>query len=1404
MHRSNVNLWHEGLLPANLYQFLYEPSLLELDKKTSEPPKKKRKVTKANEIEGLDKDDLAENYITLATIDITLGFATDSVQSRPPPKHGKESFISIKGFEKIDNTDKFHLRIATIDGSPLLESQISGYVAGDSFEMIQKVVSFSKPISKKTSALCLCGLFEDTDYNESNNRYSLQICARILLPNATSLLENTAFDRNLVSDLCGTCIYEKEKRPWKPRDFYDSVFVPRKSEDTSHFPTISELKSDLYPFQKRSVNWMLRREGVSASNADNSDKKQSDGFIRTRDANDEECWASPFLGIVTRHKDLLQLGSSKLTGGILSEEMGLGKTVEMIALICLHKAPYPISTDNSSGSQGYPATLIITPPSILHQWSSELERLAPDLRVTKYEGLRHHSSVGNEEEHVLHFHRHNVVLTTYNVLAQEIHYSGDAPDRNLRHEKKYKRRLSPLTRLKWWRVVLDEAQMIESGVSNAAKVARLVPRQNAWCVSGTPVRKTSQDLRGLLIFLRFEPYCQSAQLWDRLIRERRDVFRQLFGNIALRHTKDQIRDEIVLPTQKRIVITVPFTPIEEQHYATIFSQMCEDCGLDANGNPLTDSWDPNAPAMIEKMRSWLTRLRQTCLHAEVGRANRRALGSRKGPLRMVSEVLEVMIEQNFTACRTEERALLVSLARKGQVLEQAKRAQDALGVWSTTLEESKLLVSDARARLGVELGGDSPTNKDLSEDTVITHIGVPRQRLRAALELEHILNFFVANAYFQIKSNEQETEPQSVKFHELEKLEEDHYEKAKLIRKEMLVDTQKKADSLMTNLRQKRQSQSFLQGLGSLFRAERGGIESQRILGRLQDLAAVINGQAKQIDEWKEAATKLLLVPLVDEEEKDIRGDEYEISTQEQDKVYSYVDALRALVADFSDVISGQQNMRIEHEVRVAFRQAQEGGGHSPELLKQLLLLRQKLKPAVNLGSLRGVVTELRELRNSLRGQLERGSTRAGAELNILNSTLKDAQSMLTTQTKAAATLEKDVELLTDTMNSRLEYYRQLQHISDTVAPLEEDLGANGVETALSNYQETEKKIRSRIATLKSRSRYLENLREEATKDSPRLCTICQQAFEVGTLTSCGHSYCMECLRLWWNSHRTCPTCKKHLSRNDFYSITYKPQELTMQEETQVLVEPARQAENSSPPAIYSDIHRSTLNEIKNIEVNGSFGTKVDSLARHILWLREHDSGSKSIVFSQFRDFLDILARAFDKFKIKYTSIDKNRGIQKFKDDPGIECFFLHAKAHSSGLNLVVATHVFLCEPLINTAIELQAVARVHRIGQHQQTTVWMYLVDDTVEKSIYDISLSRRMAHMGQANGPAAVTVGTQVEMTESKIDAANTFQLEEAALDRLLSGGASGGEMVDQDDLWSCLFRKNAQRSIQAGSQG
>lgn len=90
------------------------------------------------------------------------------------------------------------------------------------------------------------------------------------------------------------------------------------------------------------------------------------------------------------------------------------------------------------------------------------------------------------------------------------------------------------------------------------------------------------------------------------------------------------------------------------------------------------------------------------------------------------------------------------------------------------------------------------------------------------------------------------------------------------------------------------------------------------------------------------------------------------------------------------------------------------------------------------------------------------------------------------------------------------------------------------------------------------------------------------------------------------------------------------------------------------PTTIYSDIRDAIFNQIKNIDVNGSFGTKIDILARHMLWIRANDPGAKSIVFSQYKDFLDVLAKAFTRFKIGFTGIDRKDGIESFKADPSV------------------------------------------------------------------------------------------------------------------------------------------------------
>lgn len=211
------------------------------------------------------------------------------------------------------------------------------------------------------------------------------------------------------------------------------------------------------------------------------------------------------------------------------------------------------------------------------------------------------------------------------------------------------------------------------------------------------------------------------------------------------------------------------------------------------------------------------------------------------------------------------------------------------------------------------------------------------------------------------------------------------------------------------------------------------------------------------------------------------------------------------------------------------------------------------------------------------------------------------------------------------------------------------------------------------------------------------------------------------------------------------------------------------------------------MKEIKTIELDGSYGSKVDMIARHLLWIRNNDPGAKSIIFSQFGDFLEVLREALRKWKIGSSSISDRNGIAKFRSDPAVECFLLDAKSDSSGLNLVNATYVFLCEPLINPAIELQAIARVHRIGQQRPTTVFMYLVSDTVEEAIYEISVSRRLEHMGRGSRSGTATPMLQ----EKTIEAANSMEMEAAPLKQLLRKKGDG-EIVQVDDLWKCLFGK------------
>jgi len=1215
--------------------------------------------------------------------------------------------------------------------------------------------------------------------------------------------------------------------PWNPRQFYDNVHVPEKSDEASADIPIIALESKLFPFQRRAVRWLLSRECISLNQdgiitpVEASEAVLPDGFRTTYTEDYTRCVVNNAVGMVTTDAKAVLGFYGNVRGGILAEEMGLGKTLEIISLICLHPKPPP--SPISSKLKYSSATLIITPPTILDQWKQEINEHAPSLKVFHYQGVATYKKQADKV--MVQLLQSDVVLTTYNVIAKEIHYVSEKPDRNLRGRPRAEAPKSPLTQISWWRVCLDEAQMVESGVSSAAQVAMRIPRQNAWAVTGTPLRKNHKDLFGLFLFLRYEPWCQSARMWEHLVDFHRPLLRSALSKIAMRHTKDFVREDLRLPPQSRHTITIPFTAIEEQHYAQLVSELCEDCGVDRLGGPLTEDWDPNSATIIEKMRTWLARLRQTCLHPEIGHLNRKAFRRTDGVLRTVEQVLDVMIDQVEGSLRGSQRTWLLAVIRQGQMKENAKETDDALRIWRRAYTESSAIVQECQKQHDNEMAlkNDLRGNRintleveDDNEDGDSQQFSPIKARLRSALEIKHICIFFIANAYFQLKSLKQ---PDTEDYIELEKRETAAYEEAKSIRSEILSEVLKNANKLITNA-------------GIRFTDERTqipdmkapddytGIESRKIFERLETFCEAMNNQAVQFRALQNTMLGFLRQALLDQDEGvELQGDEYENSTKQQDEMYAYMEALRALFADRGEALTGIENNLNRVEMKQFLRSAKEGEGPAPELMIKLLAERQEKRVDwEKIGSLRSILGEIRALINSLEWQAGLGSTRASNELSIISPVLKTAMDLNSAQVKALSSIEQLVNQFRDTMNGRLEFYRALQRISDMVAPFDE--GSIGNPFNWKQYNDFEREAaasKNKVESLLTRMRYLLHLKEDSQSSAPRTCIICRDTFEIGTLTVCGHQFCKDCILEWSNAHRNCPVCKRRLNSNSFFDITYKPAKVAVQAEPAAPSSSAMEgsSDRQLSQSIYSDISASMLHEIKSIDLQGpSFGSKVDFLCRHLLWLRRHDPGSKAIIFSQYREFLDFLGRAFHDYRITFSSIHDKNGIEKFKSDPATGCFLLHAKAHSTGLNLVVANHVFLCEPLINTAIELQAIARVHRIGQHRPTTVWMYLIADTVEESIYDISVTKRMAHIRFDPQPrlnddftdfSTAQIPSAAAQQENAIDMANSLELQAADLSRLFTSGKSGGEMVENADLWPCLFgRVREQEAVTAGMNG
>ncbi|KAK1894399.1 E3 ubiquitin-protein ligase SHPRH [Dissostichus eleginoides] len=253
---------------------------------------------------------------------------------------------------------------------------------------------------------------------------------------------------------------------------------------------------------------------------------------------------------------------------------------------------------------------------------------------------------------------------------------------------------------------------------------------------------------------------------------------------------------------------------------------------------------------------------------------------------------------------------------------------------------------------------------------------------------------------------------------------------------------------------------------------------------------------------------------------------------------------------------------------------------------------------------------------------------------------------------------------------------------------------------------------------------YLNNLEKSQDKSNeelnPEPCPICARPLgkEWAVLT-CGHCFCNECISIMVEQYSVgsrrrairCAVCRQITSHAEI-SYVFTTQ---------------------------------ASGQDQDIPVQGSHSTKVEAVVRTLKKIQLIDPGAKCLVFS---------TALFDN-NMEFSQIN---GIHKFQEnlcsfkyEEQINILLLPLHTGSNGLNIIEATHVLLVEPILNPAHELQAIGRVHRIGQTKPTFVHRFLIKSTIEERMQAMMQTAEKSHATtmKHSEAAVLTVADLADLT-------------------------------------------------------
>jgi SNF2 family DNA or RNA helicase len=160
--------------------------------------------------------------------------------------------------------------------------------------------------------------------------------------------------------------------------------------------------------------------------------------------------------------------------------------------------------------------------------------------------------------------------------------------------------------------------------------------------------------------------------------------------------------------------------------------------------------------------------------------------------------------------------------------------------------------------------------------------------------------------------------------------------------------------------------------------------------------------------------------------------------------------------------------------------------------------------------------------------------------------------------------------------------------------------------------------------------------------------------------------------------------------------------------------------------------------------------SKAEAVVAKLASLHAADGEAKILVFSEHNQLLSAIEDRLGDVGLESRSVigstsHKKRGdaIEAFMTDPPTKVFLLGAKPGAVGITLTAASVVVICEPMLNPALELQAIGRSQRLGQTKPVTVVRFCLADTVEERVRAVVARKASGGAGRSSTAAAANPG-------------------------------------------------------------